>query len=104
MTIRRGDVCWYDDGHRRRPVAVLTRDSAIPLLSRVMVAPATTTLRGGPSEVRLTPAGGMKAECVLSLDNVRVVPKRALKGRITSLNPQRLDELCEAIRFTLGCD
>lgn len=103
MTLQRGDVCWWEGAGGRRPAVVLTRNSAIPLLSRVVVAPASRTIRGVPSEIRLSVADGMKSDCVLSLDNVRVVPKRALKGRITSLSPERLDELCEALRFSLGC-
>lgn len=103
MTIRHGEIYWVETKAGLRPAAVLTRDSAIPLLHRVVVAPATRTIRNVPSEVRLTPADGMPDECVLSLDNIYLAPKRTLKRRITSLNPQRLDEVCEAIRFTLGC-
>ncbi|MGH9365031.1 MAG: type II toxin-antitoxin system PemK/MazF family toxin, partial [Thermoanaerobaculia bacterium] len=38
---------------KERPVLVLTRGSAIPYLSRVTVAPLTSTIRGVPSEVAL---------------------------------------------------
>jgi mRNA interferase MazF len=103
VTIRRGDIYWFDDGERQRPVAVLTRNSAIPLLSRLVVAPATRTARGIPTEVALTAADGLKTDCVLSLDNIRVVPKRFLKRRITTLSPERLEEIREAIRFALVC-
>lgn len=103
VTIRRGDIFWTDLDGRRRPAAVLTRDSAIPLLNRLVVAPATTTIRHAPTEVLLGRADGMPAECVLSLDNVRVIPKAALRRRITSLDPSRLDEVCEKISYAFGC-
>jgi mRNA interferase MazF len=103
VVIRRGDVFWIEDGGRRRPAAVLTRDSAIPLLNRVVVAPATRTIRDAPTEVRLGPADGMPDECVLSIDNIRVVPKKSLKRRITTLEPARLEEACDAIAYSLGC-
>src|SRR5215469_7220747 len=38
---------------KRRPVVVLTRDSAIAYLSTVTVAPISSTIRGVPSEVVL---------------------------------------------------
>lgn len=103
MKLQRGDVYWLEGGGLRRPVAVLTRDSAIGLLSKVVVTPASRTIRGAPTEVRLSIADGMPQECVLSLDNVRVVPQRALRRRITRLSPARLDEVCEALRYALGC-
>ena len=104
MKIRRGDVVWIvgRDG-RRRPGLVLTRDAAIDLLARVVVAPATRTIRGIPTEVRLGRDDGMPEDCALSMDNVRVVPKAALKRRITTLRGARLDEACEAMAYALGC-
>ena len=103
MNIRRGDVYWLSDSNRRRPVAVLTRQPALPLLSWITVVPATTTIRSIPTEVRLGPEDGMPRPCVLALDNIRVVPKQALKGRITSLSAARMDEVCGAMRYALGC-
>ena len=43
----RGDVRWYQFAapDKRRPVVVLTRDSIIPSLGEVTVAPVTTRIR-----------------------------------------------------------
>ena len=51
--IARGEVRLYRFSHpdKRRPVVVLTRESAIGYLSAVTVAPITSTIRGVPSEV-----------------------------------------------------
>ena len=55
--MKQGDVCWYTfrEPDKRRPVVVLTRNSAIPYLTSLTVAPITSTIRNVPSEVLLTP-------------------------------------------------
>jgi mRNA interferase MazF len=52
--IARGEVRQFPRPDKLRPVVVLTRESAITYLSAVTVAPITSTIRGVPSEVRLT--------------------------------------------------
>lgn len=104
VTLRRGDVVWLGQTKgARRPVVILTRNAAIGVLTRVVVAPVTRTVRGIPTEVALSRADGMPDECVVTADNVQAVPKGMLKGRITTLSPARLDELCEALVYALGC-
>jgi mRNA interferase MazF len=73
------------------------------VLTAVLVAPATRTVRGIPTEVALTRAEGMPADCVLSLDNLATIPKAMLTSRITRLSQSRLGELCEALRVATGC-
>jgi mRNA interferase MazF len=87
-----------------RPVLVLTRGSALEYLSRVTVAPITSTLRGVPSEVLLGPEDGMKHACAVNLHNVVTVPQAAVGRRLAQLTPQRLREVCAALAFALGCD
>jgi len=62
----------------RRPALVLTRTVAVPVLNRVVVAPATRTVRGIPTEVALDRGDGMPEACALSMDNLTVVAKGAL--------------------------
>jgi mRNA interferase MazF len=88
---------------KQRPVVVLTRESAIPYLSAVTVAPITSTLRGVPSEIRLTVADGMKNECAVNLHNVVTVSKAHLGRRVASLTAERMQEICGALGFALGC-
>lgn len=54
--IARGDIRLYQFAPpaKKRPVVVLTRDSAIAYLSTVTVAPIASTIRGVPSEVVLS--------------------------------------------------
>ena len=101
--MNRGEIWWLErPGAGRRPVCVLTRQTAIPVLNRVIVVPATRTIRGIPSEVELTGADGMPDRCVLSLDNLRVVPKALLTSRITRLKPAKLTELRSALAIATG--
>ena len=102
--MNRGEVWWYelpDSG--RRPGCILTRQAAIPVLNVVLVAPATRTIRGIATQVRLGPQDGMPTECALSFDNLVTVPKALLTERITRLPPTRLAELCVALDVAAGC-
>lgn len=102
--LSRGEVWWLEHPDAgRRPACVLTRAAAIPVLTAVLVAPATRTVRRIPTEVRLGRADGMPAACALSLDNLTTVPKAMLTDRITILNDAKLVELCVALRVATGC-
>jgi mRNA interferase MazF len=87
----------------RRPVLVMTRDAAIPMLNRLIVAPATRTVRNIPTEVLLDAADGMPAECVLSLDNLAVVSKSSLNSRVTTLTQARMADVCAALKAAVAC-
>ena len=78
--VNQGDVYWYTfrAPDKRRPVLIPTRNSAIPFLTGITVAPITTTIRGIPSEVPLTPAeDGVAEDCAVSADNLQTVRKAA---------------------------
>ena len=104
--IARGDVRLYNFAppDKKRPVVVLTRDSAIGYLSTVTVAPVTSTIRGVPSEVVLNEEDGMKAPCAVNLHNPVTISQDRLGKRVAQLNSLRMVEICAALRFSLGCD
>ena len=104
--IARGDIRLYRfaSPDKVRPVIVLTRDSALRYLSTATVAPVTSTIRGVPSEVRLDEEDGMKAPCAVNLHNAVTVSQQRLGRRVAHLAPQRMKEICGALRFSLGCD
>ena len=104
--ISRGEVRLYQFAapDKKRPVVVLTRDSAIPYLSTATVAPITTTIRGVPSEVLLSEDDGMKTQCAVNLYNLVTVAKNRLGKRVGQLGALRMAEICKAMRFSLGCD
>ena len=102
-----GDVYWYAfrAPDKRRPVLILTRNSAIPFLTGITVAAITTTIRNIPSEVLLTPAeDGMFEDCVVNTDNIQTIQKTNLTEFITHLSQERMQEVRAAIEFSLGFD
>jgi len=101
VTMRRGEI-WYADvpGDKRRPVVVLTRDSALPRLTTILVAPVTTRIRSIPTEV---PVSGLPKACVAILDNITPLPKATLVERAGSLSRDEMTALCSAARFAIGC-
>ena len=102
--MNRGEIWWCDiGGLGPRPVVVLTRDSAIPLLTSVVVATLTQTIRGVPTEVVVEAQDGVPKRSVISLDNIYTVFKADLRDRITQLTGDRLDAICEALRYSLAC-
>jgi mRNA interferase MazF len=103
--IARGDVRIYQFAPpgKRRPVVVLTRDSAAGYLSTVTVAPITSTIRGVPSEVALGEEDGMKGPCAVNLHHAVTVSQQRLGGRVAQLSSVRMAEICSALGFALGC-
>ncbi len=104
--IARGDVRLYQFAppDKKRPVVVLTRDSAIAYLSTVTVAPITSTIRGVPSEVVLSEEDGMKAPCAVNLHSAVTISQERLGKRVARLGSLRMSEICTAFRFSVGCD
>ncbi|MCE2532355.1 MAG: type II toxin-antitoxin system PemK/MazF family toxin, partial [Acidimicrobiia bacterium] len=70
MTPAQGDIWWAEAEDRRRPVLVVTRNEAIPVLTRILVAPVTRTVRDIPTEVPLDTDDGLPQSCAASLDNL----------------------------------
>jgi mRNA interferase MazF len=105
--VNRGEVRWYTfrPPDKRRPVLILTRDSALDVLTGITIAPITTTIRHIPTEVLLTPTeDGVLAESVINLDNLQTVPKAQVGGLITILSPKKIEAVEQAICFALGMD
>jgi mRNA interferase MazF len=104
--LERGEVRFFrfPSPDKQRPVLILTRGSALRYLSRVTIAPITSTIRGVPSEVLLGPDDGMKGACAINLHNVVTVPQNGLGRRLATLGPARMRDVCAALAFALGCD
>ncbi len=98
------EIWWLEDEEiGRRPVLLLTRDSAKPLLTQLVVAPITRTVRGIPSELALGPDDGLAVSCAASFDNLRTVSRALLTGRAGALAPGRDHEMCAALAAALDC-
>lgn len=102
--MKRGEVWWHEaPGSKRRPALVLTRSEAVERLFDVIAVPATGTVRGLPTEVELGVADGMPIDCVLALDNTFSAERAFLTERITTLGPQKMSEVCEALALATSC-
>jgi mRNA interferase MazF len=84
-------------------VLVLRRDSALGHLATATVAPITSTIRGVPSEVMLDAGDGMKGPCAINLHNAVTVAQTRLGRRVAHLSAARMEEVCTALGFALGC-
>lgn len=83
---------------KERPVVILTREIVRPHLSRVTVAPVTTTIRGLSTEVAVGRANGLDQDSVVNCDNIVTVPTAAIGRRIGQLLPAQEPALTVAIR------
>jgi mRNA interferase MazF len=102
--VKHGEVWWVEHPDAgRRPGCILTREAAIAVLTSVLVAPATRTVRGIPTEVPLSREDGMPDDCALSFDNLTTIPKALLTERITEVPAARHEALCGALRAATGC-
>jgi mRNA interferase MazF len=101
--MKRGEIRWYKfkASDKKRPVLILTRDSILEYLGEVTVAPITSTIRDIPSELLLEKSDGMPKACAINFDHIQTVSKRNIGTLITVLSPERLDEVRDAISFSL---
>lgn len=100
---RQGEVWWAEAEDKRRPVLIVTRDEAIPVLRWIVVAPVTRTVRNIPTELLLGEAEGLPVECAASFDNLQPVPRALLTARVGRLDGLRRPELCAAIAAMSDC-
>ena len=102
--MKRGEVRWYvfSRPDKKRPVLILTRDSALEFLGEVTVAPITTTIRDIPSRVLLTKADGMSKDCAVNFDHLQTVSKGKIGSLIATLNSSKMQQMRPCLLFALG--
>jgi mRNA interferase MazF len=100
---RQGDVWWAQADDKRRPVLIVTRSDAIPVLNRIVVAPVTRTVRSIPTEIRFGPDDGLPTECAASFDNLQPINLRLLTEPIATLDAARRPEICAALAALADC-
>jgi mRNA interferase MazF len=94
---------WWADVDKVRPVLVLTRARVADKLTRVLVAPITTTVRDIATEVPLGPGEGVVDGSVANLDNAQLLGVDRLLRPAGKLPAERWDECCRAMAAVLGC-
>lgn len=102
MNPAQGEIWWAEAEDKRRPVLVVTRSEAVPVLSRIVVAPVTRTVRGIPTEIQLNAQDGLLVPCAAAFDNLQPIRKAFLTQRLGSLADPR-DQICRALGALADC-
>ena len=104
--MERGDIRWYrfKDPDKKRPVVILTRNSIIPYLGEVTVAPLTTTVRDIPSEVVLEPGDGVPKRCAINCDHIQTVSQSKIGSLIARVPSKKRELLKTAVLFAFDFD
>jgi mRNA interferase MazF len=97
-----GEIWWAEANDKRRPVLVVTRTEAVPVLTGIVVAPITRTVRNIPTEVGLGQEEGLRVDCAASFDNLQRIRRSALVERIGHLGPRR-HEICDSLQALADC-
>jgi mRNA interferase MazF len=90
--------------NKRRPVVILSRDDAIPLLQTVLAAPVTSTIRGLPSEVGVGSDEGLKHDSAVNLDHIYTLDKSRLERFLGTLGAEKMRSVCRALAVATGCE
>jgi mRNA interferase MazF len=91
-------------GVGEHPAVVLTRQTAIPVLTAITVALVTSTVRDLPTEVPVGRGHGLDHESVINCDNIVTVPKNAFRRYRGHLGPEELFRLRRTLMVALGLD
>ncbi len=102
-TPAQGEVWWAEAQDKRRPVLIVTRSDAVPVLTWIIIAPVTRTIREIPTEVKLGARHGLPDDCVASFDNLQPIRRSFLSQRVGELQIEELDEICRALRALVDC-
>lgn len=81
---------------KTRPALILTREAARGAMTKVTVAPITTTVKGLSSELLVGPDNGLDQHCVVALDNVITVPRSLLGRTVGYLTAEQEAQLTRA--------
>ena len=76
----------------RRPVLLLSRDSAYSYLNKFTAVEITSPIRNIAVEVVLGRAEGMPGRCAANFDNLRTVSRANLQRRAGAISPKRQGE------------
>lgn len=89
--------------HKRRPVLVISRDEAIPVLNNIVVAPVTSTVRHIPTCIPVGAEEGLSHDSVATFDNLAAVPKGVLTRRLGELGVEARRHICDALDALANC-
>ncbi len=99
---QQGEIWWAEAADKRRPVLVVTRSVAIPVLTWIVVAPVTRTIRSVPTEVALGEEDGLAIPCVASFDNLQPIRRSFLTERVGAIAGAQ-PKICRALAALADC-
>jgi mRNA interferase MazF len=102
--ITRAEVWDADLGPVVRPVVVVTRETAVPVLTRLVCVAITSTVRGHPAEVELSSSHGIEEPSVANCDWLLTIAKDRLVHRRGALDSFTMRRLNAALVLALGLD
>jgi len=82
---------------KTRPALILTREAARGAMTKVTVAPITTTVKGLTSELLVGPDNGLDHDCAVALDNVLTIPTTLLGRTVGYLTAEQEVQLTRAV-------
>lgn len=89
---------------KTRPAVILTREAARAAMTKVTIAPITSTVKGLSSEVPVGPENGLDHRSVVALDNVLTVPVSALGRTVGFLSSEQERSLAAAVVLAFDLD
>ncbi|CAN5297691.1 type II toxin-antitoxin system PemK/MazF family toxin [soil metagenome] len=103
VTPAQGEIWWAETEERkRRPVLIVTRSHAVPVLNAILVAPVTRTVRNLSTEIPLDDQVGLSEPCVATFDNLQRISRSDLTQRVGALaHPRR--QICRALSALADC-
>ena len=87
-----------------RPVVILTRDTVLPFLQRVTVAPITSTRKGLSTEVTVGTLNGLDHSSVIDCDNISTISSDEVGVHLGFLLDSQELELTAAIHAAFDLD
>lgn len=102
MIPAQGEIWWAEAEDKRRPVLIVTRSEAVPVLNWLIIAPVTRTIRGIPTEIPLGREHGLADPCAASFDNLQPIRRTFLAERVGSLDSPRR-AICGALGALADC-
>lgn len=102
MVIKRFEIYWVNldptvgrEMQKTRPAVVISPNEVNHALGTILVAPVTSSRRNFPTRISFELSGN---ENYIALDQIRAVDKTRLNKRISVLNRQTAQTVCEKLQ------
>lgn len=89
---------------KTRPAVVLTREAVRSAMSKVTIAPITSTVKGLSSEVEVGPQNGLNHPSAIAVDNIITIPASSLGRTVGFLSREQERLLAKAVVLAFDLD